>query len=84
MTIKRIENHTDRELDDAIAEAVALFGSSQFYVMLHGIDAYMERRNRRRAKAALAKPDIQPSNADLVARIEAVEREIWYNIGSHK
>jgi hypothetical protein len=51
---KRIEQHTDTELDIAIAAAVTKFGND-FWLMLHGIDAYMERRKRRddRAQASI-------------------------------
>lgn len=46
--VKRIEDHSDAELNAAIERAARKFGDD-FYVMLHGIDAYMERRSRRRA-----------------------------------
>lgn len=44
-TIKKISQHTSNELNEAIAKAEAAF--PLFYVLLHGIDAYMERRRRR-------------------------------------
>lgn len=47
-TLKRIEAHTTSELDAAIEVAYRKFGED-FYLMLHGIDAYMERRKRRAA-----------------------------------
>lgn len=40
-----IFKHTDEQLDTAISDAVAR--CPDFYVLLHGIDAYMERRRRR-------------------------------------
>jgi hypothetical protein len=46
---KRIEAHTDAELDAAVDAAVAKFGDD-FWIMLHGIDAYMCRRKRRIAR----------------------------------
>ena len=44
--LKRIKKHTDVELDAAVNQAVAEFGE-RFWVLLHGIDAYMERRERK-------------------------------------
>lgn len=43
--LKRIRQHTDAELDGAIVAAVRAF--PLFYTVLHGVDAYMERRRRR-------------------------------------
>lgn len=43
--IPRIEKHTDAQLDEAIETAQRKI--PDFYVLLHGIDAYMERRKRR-------------------------------------
>jgi hypothetical protein len=42
---KKIEQHTREELELAIETAVERFGSD-FWLMLHGIDSYMERRRR--------------------------------------
>lgn len=47
--IKRIEDHTNAELEAAIALAERSF--RPFWIVLHGIDAFMERRERRRAAA---------------------------------
>jgi hypothetical protein len=44
--LKRIEDHSTQELNDAIEKARAKFGED-FWLLLHGIDAYMERRKRR-------------------------------------
>jgi hypothetical protein len=44
--LKWIKKHTDAELDAAVNQAAAEFGE-RFWVLLHGIDAYMERRSRR-------------------------------------
>jgi hypothetical protein len=41
----RIERHTDQQLNDAINGAVTKI--KDFWVILHGIDAYIERRKRR-------------------------------------
>lgn len=43
---KFIWDHTDVELAAAIDRAAKLYGSN-FWVLLYGIDAYMERRKRR-------------------------------------
>lgn len=55
--LKWIEAHTEAELDAAVERAAQEFGD-RFWVLLHGIDAYMERRKRRvqeyRAKADAA------------------------------
>jgi hypothetical protein len=40
-----IKDHTSQQLDDAVNNAVAKF--PDFYTLLHGIDAYMERRRRK-------------------------------------
>lgn len=50
MTLKRIEAHTDRELNQAIEIAIKKVGHTEFFTLLHGIDAYMERRKRRDAR----------------------------------
>lgn len=47
--LKRIERHSDQELNAAVAKAVDRFGDD-FWLLLHGIDAYMERRKRRQVK----------------------------------
>ena len=44
---KKIEQHTREELEAAIETAVERFGSD-FWLLLHGIDSYMERRKRLR------------------------------------
>lgn len=46
--LKWIGAHTEDELNAAVEKAAATF--PDFYVLLHGIDAYMERRRRRIAK----------------------------------
>ena len=43
----RIVNYTQDELTAAIESACNEFGHAQFFKMLNGIDAYMERRKRR-------------------------------------
>lgn len=47
--IKRITAHTDTELDAAVQQAVSHCAQRgvDFYRVLHGIDAYVERRRRR-------------------------------------
>lgn len=40
-----IRKHTDEQLEEAIERAVKLI--PDFYIILHGVDAYMERRRRR-------------------------------------
>ena len=47
---KLIEEHSDAELDAAVQEAEKTFGNHLFYKMLHGVDAYFERRKRRRKR----------------------------------
>ena len=61
--LKQIDEHTDQELNMAIANAMARFGHD-FWLMLHGIDAYMERRSRHRTRWAVARltKDIQLAN----------------------
>ena len=50
--IKRIVAHTDTELDAAVQQAVSHCAQRgiDFYRVLHGIDAYQERRKRRDAR----------------------------------
>jgi hypothetical protein len=50
--IPTIRQHTDEQLDIAIMRAEQKF-PDDFYILLHGIDAYMERRRRivRRLRA---------------------------------
>ena len=43
---RRIQQHTDSELDMWIEMAADKFGQD-FWLMLHGIDAYMEKRRRK-------------------------------------
>lgn len=48
--VKRITAHDDKELDEAITEAVShchTVAGLDFFKILHGVDAYMERRKRR-------------------------------------
>lgn len=47
--LKRIELHTDDELELAINKAMEHCSKNNinFYILLHGIDAYMQRRKRR-------------------------------------
>ena len=44
--LKRIDRHTVEELDAAIEAARLKFGED-FWVLLHGVDAYMERRKKK-------------------------------------
>jgi hypothetical protein len=44
--LRRIKDHTTSELNTAVEKAHRHFGDD-FWLMLHGIDAYMERRRRR-------------------------------------
>lgn len=44
---KKIEEYTDAELDATIAVVSDHFGDD-FWMMLNGIDAYFEKRNRKR------------------------------------
>lgn len=50
---KRIELHTDDELDVAIFQAQRHCDEHgiDFYKILHGVDAYMQRRKRRNESA---------------------------------
>lgn len=48
-TLRRIEQHTTAELNAAVERARRKFGDD-FWLLLHGIDAYMERRKRRRSR----------------------------------
>lgn len=48
---KTIRRHADGELDLWIERAAAHFGDD-FWLMLHGIDAYVERRRRRAAASS--------------------------------
>lgn len=52
----KIEDHTDQQLNDAINYAVT--NCPGFWKILHGVDAYMERRRRQKAK-----PKSQMSNS---------------------
>jgi hypothetical protein len=45
-SLKRITDHTGKELNAAIEAASRRFGND-FWLLLHGVDAYMERRRRR-------------------------------------
>lgn len=47
--LKRIERHDDAELNAAVERAARRF-EEDFWTLLHGIDAYMERRKRRQAR----------------------------------
>lgn len=44
--LKRIKEHSTVELNEAIDAAVRKYGED-FWLLLHGVDAYMERRRRR-------------------------------------
>lgn len=46
--IKKIEEHTNGELTVAIERAVTVF--PLFWIIMHGVDAYLERRKRREAR----------------------------------
>lgn len=46
---KRIENYTDEELEATIA----VLGSKENYLILNFIDAYFERRERKRRAESL-------------------------------
>ena len=50
--LKRIEAHTDEELDVAVRLAVShcKLHELNFWLILHGVDAYMQRRGRRDAR----------------------------------
>lgn len=50
---KRITKHTEEELTAAVEAAVA--ACPDFYKILHGVDAYMERRKRWDARDAAAR-----------------------------
>lgn len=45
--LKSIKRHTDTELNDAVEAARRRFGDD-FWILLHGVDAYQERRERRK------------------------------------
>ena len=45
--LKSISDHSSKELDAAVEAARLKFGED-FWLLLHGIDAYMERRTRRK------------------------------------
>lgn len=47
--IPTIYRHTDEQLETAIAGAIRQY--PDFYMLLHGIDAYMEQQRRRMRKA---------------------------------
>lgn len=49
MRKKPIGSYTDKELNIAIADAEKLIPN--FWVIMRGVDAYMERRERRRGAA---------------------------------
>jgi hypothetical protein len=52
--IPTIYRHTPEQLNAAIERAAR---HPDFYVLLHGIDAYMERRRRRRRAARMARAE---------------------------
>ena len=54
--LKRIEAHTDDELDEAVKRAVVHCSDRglNFWTILHGVDAYMHRRGRRDARRTAA------------------------------
>jgi hypothetical protein len=51
---KRIERHTDEELDAAVQGAISHCDRHglDFFRVLHGVDAYMERRRRGDARVS--------------------------------
>lgn len=57
MAVKRIKDHSDAELAAAVRDAVAHCNGHalDFYRILHGIDAYMERRKRIERSISAAK-----------------------------
>lgn len=65
--LKRIERHTVEELDAAISKAVDHLDlhNIDFYMVLHGIDAYMERRKRKDEERERAARDEAMRLADL-------------------
>lgn len=62
--LKRIDHHSDAELDAAIERARRRFGDD-YWIMLHGIDAYMERRKRRAKSRADRVLDLVLSGDDI-------------------
>lgn len=65
---RRIEQHNDQDLEQAIDSAIAHCARAglDFYRVLHGIDAYMERR-RRRDKRALEKEHVFNESDDSLS-----------------
>jgi siroheme synthase (precorrin-2 oxidase/ferrochelatase) len=63
---KRIEAHSEEELDSAVNTATAhcLKHGLDFYKILHGVDAYMERRKRRDARRAMIASVVDDRAAD--------------------
>jgi hypothetical protein len=76
-SFKRITDYTEQELDYTIEDAkiyldVAI-GPGAFYKILGGIDAYMERRRRRKAEA-----EASPTGEELKTKLqESVALESW-------
>ena len=66
---KPIETYTDAELDEAIDHAS--WRIPLFYVLLNGIDAYFERRKRRKYRANRA--------VDEACAEEFMRDQIWGN-----
>lgn len=63
---KTIDQYTPAELDSAVKEAEeSTIGRRGFYILLRGIDAYMERRRRQKG---------HPELKILEERIKRVER----------
>jgi hypothetical protein len=70
--LKRIELHSDTELNTAIEKAFRKFGED-FWLLLHGVDAYMERRKRREKARA------QRKEARLYATVMEDFSDVWGN-----
>jgi predicted TIM-barrel fold metal-dependent hydrolase len=62
--VPTIRRHTDEQLETAIERAAR---HPDFYVLLHGVDAYMERRRRRARAARMARY--------YIARAEALNED---------
>jgi hypothetical protein len=72
---KRIEAHSTEELGRAISRAIDhcdMF-NIDFFVVLHGIDAYMERRKRRDAERLKNEAD----EAQSAAEAELASDAMW-------
>jgi len=47
---KRIEDHTDKELQASILSAMEVLGAKEFWETVHGVDAFFEQRRRKRRR----------------------------------